>query len=525
MNVAELLTIPASIIPDETIICFDAQTITYAALLNRVSAMRAALSAAGVRAGDRVAVLETSTPSVLDVLFATTSLGATFVPLNVRARSDELSSMLSVAVPRLLVVGDRYVDLARQVVTAISDQYPIELATLDSPCTDLRHLSGAAQTAEDVEPEEVADDDLAVLMFTSGTTARAKAAMLAHADLATYVLEMTEPPDGSARGVLLLAAPLYHIAGLMAVLTAIFAGRRIVLPRQFDGAEWLHLVARERVTNAFLVPTMLKRVLDQPAFSTTDLSSLEVLSYGAAPMPLGLIRRAIDAFPSTVQFINAFGQTETTSTVTMLAPDDHRLEGTPAEVEAKLRRLGSVGRALPDVEIRILDEQGQEQPPNCVGEVVIRSDRLMRGYYGQDDATQETLQDGWLHTRDLGWQDEAGYLFLAGRKSDMIIRGGENVAPEEVELVLELHPSVEEAVVFGLPDDEWGERVAAMVVPRPSQQVSPAALVEFCRQRLASFKTPDTVFIGLEVPRNTLGKVLRKELRATYAGHGSTEER
>jgi acyl-CoA synthetase (AMP-forming)/AMP-acid ligase II len=302
------------------------------------------------------------------------------------------------------------------------------------------------------------------------------------------------------------------------VLIAMFAGRRIVLLSQFDTERWLHPAETQRITHAFVVPTMLKRILDDPAFARTDLSSLEVLSYGAAPMPLPVIRRAIQMLPETVQFINAFGQTETTSTVMMLGPDDHVLRGSPEEVERKLRRLGSIGRPLDDVEVRILDDDGVPLGVGKIGEIAIQTARMMRGYYGQEDATSATVQDGWLRTRDLGWIDEDGYVFLAGRKSDLIIRGGENIAPDEIELVLGTHPAVDEVAVFGVPDEEWGERVAAAVVKRSGVNATEDGLIEHARARLASFKKPEIIVFVTELPRNALGKVLRKELRAQF-GH------
>ncbi len=519
MNLAELLSIPASMFPEHETVRFEGRGLTYEALVARVARAAGALRALGVQAGDRVAALEVNTPAVLEALYAAASLGAAFVPLNYRARADELRHMLAVARPRVVLVGSRYGEVLRAALAqdgaALAD--PPQVVALEPGPADLPDLATLARAATPADPAEVPDDALAVLLFTSGTTAAAKAVMLAHADLVQFVFNTTEPADGSDRGTVVLAAPLYHVAGLTAALTAAWAGRRIALLRQFDAGEWLRTVEAERATHAFLVPTMLKRVLDHPAFAATDLSSLQVLSYGAAPMPLGVIRRAIEAFPPTVQFINAFGQTETTSTVTMLGPEDHRLEGSPEEVERRLRRLASVGRPLPDVEVRIVDALGQPLPPGQIGEIAVRTARMMRGYYGQQDATRATLQDGWLRTRDLGWMDEDGYVYLAGRQADLIIRGGENIAPEEVEAVLGTHPAVEEAAVFGVPDEEWGERVAAAVVCRPGATVTAEELVEYCHQRLASYKKPERVFFLDALPRNALGKLLRRELRERLA--------
>ena len=514
MNLSELLEIPGELFPEQEIIRFEGESIGYASLQQRVSRAVARLSELGIGPGDRVAVMQTNTPAVVDMLFAIAAIGAVFVPLNFRARAEELAHLLAVSQPLILFAGERYVTEAQQVARrAVTG---LRVINLDSEGGDEdvnRGLEPAPAPVGDPTP------DLAVLMFTSGTSAFAKAVMLTHDDLTSFVFNTTEPADGTDRGSVLVSAPLYHIAGLTAVLTGVFAGRRVVLLRQFDADDWLTIAERERVTHAFLVPTMVRRVLDCPRFASADLSSLRVLSYGAAPMPLSLIRRAIDSFPKSVQFLNAFGQTETTSTVAVLGPDDHRLEGTPEQIETKLRRLASIGRPLGDVELCILNEEGERLGPNQVGEIAIRSGRIMRGYYGAAEATQAAIQDGWLRTRDLGWMDEGGYVFLAGRQSDLIIRGGENVAPEEVEVVLESHPSVQEAAVVGIPDEEWGERIVAVVATHPGTVVPAEELVEYCRQRLASYKKPEDVFFAETLPRNALGKLLRKDLRTQLTEH------
>jgi acyl-CoA synthetase (AMP-forming)/AMP-acid ligase II len=299
-------------------------------------------------------------------------------------------------------------------------------------------------------------------------------------------------------------------------MTSFFTGRTLVILRQFEPAEWLATVQRQRITHAFLVPTMLKRVLDHPDFDREACSSLELLTYGAAPMPLPVIRRAIEMFPPTVSFVNAFGQTETTATVTMLQPEDHRLQGTPPEVERKLRRLASIGRPLPDVEMRIVDAEGVEVARGDIGEITVRTPRLMKGYVSQGEVTTPTLANGWLHTGDMGWVDEDGYLYLAGRKDDLIIRGGENISPAEVEAVLQAHPAIEEAAILGVPDVDWGEQVMAIVVPRAGSALTAEEVIDWCRQRLASFKKPAIVQFVSELPRNPLGKVLRKDLREQF---------
>jgi acyl-CoA synthetase (AMP-forming)/AMP-acid ligase II len=376
-------------------------------------------------------------------------------------------------------------------------------------------------SADQFTEAEVDDDDTTILMYTSGTTSLPKGVMLRHNDFTAYVVNSVELADGTPRGTALLCAPLYHIAGATNIMTNLFTGRRLVVLRQFEPTQWLEAVQAEGATHAFVVPTMMKHLIDHPSFASYDLSSLQNLSYGGAAMPFPVIRRAIEMFPKTVGFVNAFGQTETTSTLTVLGPDDHRLDGSPAEVERNLRRLQSIGRPLPDVEVKVVDDDGNELPRGQVGELWVFTPRTMKGYATKERTVVNPALDGWLPTRDMGWIDEDGYIFLAGRKDDMIIRGGENIAPAEVEAVIYSHEAVEEAAVVGIPDLEWGQRIAAFVVCRGGAQLNSADLVAFCQQRLASFKKPEIIRFVEALPKNQMGKVLRTELRGMVAGGGS----
>jgi len=275
-------------------------------------------------------------------------------------------------------------------------------------------------------------------------------------------------------------------------------------------------VEAEKVDRAMMVPTMLKQVMDHPDFSKHDLSSLKVITYGAAPMPLEVIKRAVDAFPG-VGFINAFGQTETASTITTLSPEDHNITGTEEEKEKKLKRLSSIGKPMSDVEMKIIDEEGNELPPGEVGEIVARGPRVMSGYWKDEEKTEKTIdKDGWVHTGDMSYVDEDGYFFLAGRATDMIIRAGENISPEEVEAVLQSHAKVDEVAVIGVPDEEWGEVPLCICVVKEGETCTPEELMEYCRARLASYKRPRAVVFVDELPRNPMGKVLKRVLREQY---------
>jgi len=511
MNTLGFLAIPAEIVPEQEAVVSEGRRFTYAETLARVRRLASALAHLGVGRGTRVAALHTNSHRYVEAYYAAAMLGAVFIPLNYRAKRPELEHMLRASGAEVVLVGARYLEH----LDALRGGLP-ELRTiigLDGPSGRFPGYEELVAAAPEHPAEaEVEDDDVTILMYTSGTTALPKGVMLTFGDFTAYVTANVELADGTPRGAALLAVPLYHIAGATNMMTTLWTGRRLVLMPQFEPRSWLDLVERERITHAFLVPTMLKQLLDQPDLERRDLSSLEILSYGGAAMPFPVIRRAIERFPKSVGFVNAFGQTETTSTLTLLGPEDHRLEGTPAEVERRTRRLGSIGRPLPDVEVRVVDENGRALGPGEVGEIWVRTPRVMKGYAGAGGPPLR--DDGWLPTRDMGWIDEDGYLYVAGRQDDMIIRGGENIAPAEVEAVLQSHPSVEEAAVVGVPDVEWGQRVVAFVVLRPGASLSPEALTDFCRERLASFKKPEVVRFVAELPKNPMGKILRKDLRA-----------
>ncbi len=513
MNTTEILTIAAAIVPDRTAVIFDGDRISFELLQERVNRLANALAELGIGPGDRVAAMQTNCHHLLEIYFAAAQLDAIYVPINFRAKEDELATMLAIVRPSLLFLGERYLPLAPTDGSLAGER----IVMLDAAGVNGRHnyddLMANANPEQLHFPEDDADATT-VIMFTSGTTSIPKGAQLTHDSFGAFLLTSVTPADPDVAETNLLTVPLYHVAGLQAALAAVFGGRTLVIMPQFDPEEWLRLAAEHRVNRAMLVPTMLKRVMDHPRFAEYDLSSLDVITYGAAPMPLPVIRDAIARFPGA-RFINAFGQTETASTITMLPPDDHALTGAPEEVAIKLRRLTSIGKPLDDVEVMIVSEDGAPLPSGEVGEIVARGARMMTGYWQQDAATGEALRSGWLYTGDLAWQDADGYIYLAGRARDFIKRGGEMISPEEVEQILTEHPAVEEAAVIGVPDLEWGEEVRAVIV-RANASVTEADLIDFCRGRLAGFKRPRSVVFVAALPRNVMGKVLKRDLREEF---------
>jgi len=510
VNTVNFISIPGSIVPDQELLVFGSERLNYQALNELVARLAGAFKGLGLNQRDVVAVLDTNSHLYVAVYYAAAKAGLTFLPLNYRAKDPELEYMVNTAKAKVLFVGDRYVELAQRIQPRLVGTSTFAIGSGNGKLPRLTDLLAKAEADEN--EAEVEDEDVSVLMYTSGTTSLPKGVMLSFRDFTAYVTANVEMADGTERGAFLVCAPFYHIAGTTAMMTNLWTGRKMIVMPQFEPRAWLELLQTEHVTHAFIVPTMMKQLLDEPTFNKTDFSSLTNLAYGGAPMPIAVIRRAIEAFPKTVGFVNAYGQTETTSSLTILGPDDHRIEGSAKEIEMKLMRLNSIGKPLPDVEIRVRDDGNNFLPSGEIGEIIIRTPRIMKGYAGRaDDAA---LADGWRATGDLGWVDEEGYVFFAGRKDDMIIRGGENIAPAEIETVLMSHPAVDEAAVIGIPSVEWGQTVKAFIVAKAGQKVGANDLREFCSTRLASFKRPEEIEFIEALPKNALGKILRKELHA-----------
>ncbi|MFC1860753.1 class I adenylate-forming enzyme family protein [Chloroflexota bacterium] len=515
MNTGEFLTIPTAICPDRLAIVFEDKRYTFSQLNERVNRLANGLAGLGVKKGDRVALLQVNCNQCVETYFATARLGAIYVPMNFRGKADEQDYMLNFAEVNALLSGERYIDMVNSVKANLTTVN--HFISIESKSDDMVYYEELIASSPDDEVlADIEDEDTTILMFTAGTTGRPKGVMLSHNSFSTYVLENVMPADPELEEGNILTVPLYHIAGIQAMMAAIYGGRTLVMERQFDAREWMGLVEKEKANRAMMVPTMLKQLIDNPDFSKHDLSSLKVITYGAAPMPVPVIKKALELFPG-VSFINAFGQTETASTITTLSPEDHQLTGTPEEIERKLKRLSSIGRPMSDVEMKVIDESGKELPPNEIGEIVARGPRVMTGYWKDEEKTANTIdKDGWVHTGDMGYVDKDGYFFLGGRATDMIIRAGENISPEEVENCIRTHTAIEDVAVIGVPDEEWGEQVRAIVVLKKGQNTTADEVMEHCRQGLASYKRPRSVVFVDELPRNPMGKILKRVLRDEY---------
>jgi len=515
VNTTDFLNIASAICPDKMAVVFEDKRYTFSQLNERVNRLANGLMKLGVKKGERVALIQVNCNQCVETYFAVAKMGGIYLPLNFRAKEKELAYMLNTAEATAIIIGERYVPMIK---------------SIQPECKSLKHLITIEQKHDDMlyyediiensPPDdvftEIDDHDTTILMYTAGTTGFPKGVMLSHNSFSSYMLENVTPADPEASESNILTVPLYHVAGIQAMMAAIYGGRTLVMERQFEPEEWMTLVETEKANRAMMVPTMLKQLLDHPNFKKHDLSSLKVITYGAAPMPLPVIRKALEEFPG-VSFINAFGQTETASTITALGPEDHVLTGTPEEIERKLQRLASIGKPMSDVEMKVVDDDGKKLGPGEVGEILARGPRVMSGYWKDEEKTAKTIdKDGWVHTGDVGYVDKDGYYFLSGRSSDMIIRAGENISPEELENAIREHPKVEDVAVIGVPDETWGEEPRAVVIPKKGQKPTEEEIMEWCRERLASFKRPRTVVFVDDLPRNPMGKLIKREIREKY---------
>jgi acyl-CoA synthetase (AMP-forming)/AMP-acid ligase II len=365
----------------------------------------------------------------------------------------------------------------------------------------------AAAAADPAPPRDIDDERPAVVLYTSGTTSKPKGAVLRHSHLVSYVLQTVEFGSSAEDDAALISVPPYHVAGVGTVLTNTFAGRRMVYLPNFSAPDWLELVRAEGITQAMLVPTMLARIVDHLGGRPAELPTLRSIAYGGARMPRPVLEQALKSFPDT-NFTNAYGLTETSSTIAVLGPEDHRAALTATDPAIR-DRLASAGRLVPGVEGQIRDENGAVLGADEVGQLWVRGDQVSGEYLGAGSSLDG---DGWFHTRDQGRFDGDGYLFISGRTDDTIIRGGENIAPAEIEDVLVLHPAIKEVAVLGVPDDDWGARIVAVVVAEPGARLDGDEIKDYARAHLRGSRTPDDVVFRTELPHTPTGKLLRREL-------------
>ncbi len=498
MNLALFLEMAADAAPDRVGLVCDGKGWTYHDLL---CGARGAAELIRQSNCAHVALLDESSEAAVMALFGAALAGVPYVPLNYRLADADLAALLLRITPAL-IIGD---------TARVERLCPSDTNIAASRAVFVAEALAAAANAPGEGDE---GEGIAIQLFTSGTTAAPKAAILRHSNLVSYILGTVEFGSAPEEDAALVSVPPYHIAGIAALLSSIYAQRRILMLPAFSPEAWLDLARAEAATNAFVVPTMLSRIIE-----TLDKSggahppALRSIAYGGGKMPLELIHRALDLFPHT-GFTNAYGLTETSSTVALLGPEDHRAAHASDDPDVRAR-LASVGKPLPTIELEIRDEEGRCCGVGEPGEIYLRGDQVS-GEYKEKSALDG---DGWFPTRDAGYQDAAGYLFLAGRADDVIVRGGENMSPGEIEDILLTHPAIADAAAVAVPSAEWGEAVGVALVTRKGQtRAEEAEIKELIRARLRSTRVPEQILFVDALPYNEMGKLLRREIKTLFAG-------
>ncbi len=510
MDGKDILIKTAHQFPDREILVSPEKRLTAKQLLDRSFRLANALIELGVQKNDRAGVLLTNSHQSVECFCGIMSAGMARVPLNMRNSAEEHLYIINNSEAKVVFVGDEFADT---------------ILSIRSKAPNLKHIicvNGGARNSmlayEDImakasaeEPDvTMGDDDIFRLSYTSGTTGQPKgvvqhnrAAMTSFYNVLMNGLNI-QPSD-----VVALTSPVTHASGAM-ILPHFSRGAKVVILPGFDSEQLLKTVEKERVTTLYLVPTTIVMLLNDPNLKKYDLSSVQTIRYGASPIATETLKRAIQVFGNV--FLQGYGLTEGSMPLTLLSKEDHVLDGS----QKKAKRLASVGREVNVAKVRIMGDDAKLLPPGEVGEIVAQSDQVMREYWKNPEATAETFRGGWLHTRDMGYMDEDGYIFLVDRKDDMIVSGGFNVYPKEVENVIYMHPAVLEAAVFGIPHEIWGETVKAAVSLRKGMTASENEIIEFCKKHLAGYKKPTSIDFIDEIPKNLNGKILKKDLKAPY---------
>ena len=498
INMGEILTRRAHLTPErEALVCEDVRW-TFSELNGRANRLANAMRKLGVEPGDRVAMLALNEPEYFEMLFGLGKIGAILVPINYRLAGPEMQFIISDCEPKAMVFGAEYTEI----VDSIRNDIPVkDYLTLSSDPTQwaasYETVVGSASTEE---PETASGgDDTWTILYTSGTTGRPKGAELTHQNFFWYSVNFVATLTGSG-DTMLVALPLFHIGGLAAVPMAIHRGQCIVLLKSLDPQRFLELIQEEKVTSFGSVPVLLDFLKLVPDFEKYDWSSVRVILVYAAPVPVTLIKEYAD---SGIAVRQLYGMTECCT-------------GTVLDADNALSKAGSCGRPFMHTDVRIVDDQGNDLGPEVKGEILMGGPGVMKGYWKRPEATADTIVDGWLHSGDIARMDEDGFYYIMDRKKDMIISGGENIYPAEIEDSLLEHPKIADAAVIGYPHETWGEAVKAIIVAKPEETLTQEELIAWCQGKIGRYKIPKAVVVTDAIPRTPTGKILKTELREKY---------
>ena len=494
--------------PDKAALVFEGRRVSYAELDQASNRVASALIAAGLKPGDRVAHIGKNSVNYFELMFGAAKAGGVTVSVNWRLAPPEVAFVIEDAHADFVFVDEELFEVMGKALHLLKGG--CRVFALSGAHADWPAFDAWRDASDPVDPMLPATaDDVVYQLYTSGTTGKPKGAQITHTGVLAgkeFEREVGAWMNWHEGDVQLVNTPMFHVSGNVWTMLSLYAGATSVLIRDFIIDELLAAIEAERVTKAFFVPAMLLMVLQHPRAKATDYSSLELIYYGASPIPLDLLRQSIEVFDTG--FVQLYGMTEVSGSCTYLPPEDHDPAGSD--------KMRSAGKPFPGVDIRIIDHAGREVPTGDVGQVTVRTPTIMKGYWNRDEATAEAIRDGWLYSGDAGYVDADGYLYIYDRVKDMIISGGENVYPAEVESALFDHPAVKDVGVIGVPSDRWGEEVKALVVRADGTDLSEQDLIAFAHERIAGYKCPKSVDFVDTLPRNPSGKLLKREMRKPY---------
>lgn len=500
----------AGLYPDKAAVIQEDATINHSRFNRRINSLANSIIDLGLVKGDRVTILQHNCYQYIEIYFALAKIGMPTVPLSNRYSTEEILYIIKDSGARMIFFGKDYFHAVKTVRDQVNSlEY---LVCIDDSIEGISNYEELISKGSDMEPpaSTVNEEDIVILAYTGGTTGNPKGVMVTHRNLITSCYNTALERLLTNKDVLLNIHPIFHAGGANSMFAFSFIGATNVILNTSDIDTILKTIQNYKITHLLLVPTLLLSIIEHPNINEYDLSCLNTVLYGTAPISLGLLKKAMRQFKC--KFSQTYGMTETFVPISILKPGDHILNGKPEDE----KRMSSAGREVMGVQVKIVDNDGQELEREELGEIAVKGDNVMKGYWNQPELTREVLKDGWLHTGDIGKMDKLRYIYIIDRKKDMIISGGLNIYPKEIENILRTHPAVKDAVVIGVPDDKWGEAVKGVIIKKNGEEVTEKEIIGFCKDRLAKYKAPKSVEFVNEFPKSSAGKVLKRELRDKY---------